>query len=121
MSIKMERTRKEYQLMSGDINYINAVSEKYNLQPSDALSKIIADHKNSTLLESTLKKILLGVNNINKISEIQLEITNSICLKEDYQGTDFTARKEFTADLIKKAYEEIETKITGENIKKFDK
>ena len=43
MSIEIERTRKEYQLVGEDINYVNAISERYKLQPSVALSKIIAE------------------------------------------------------------------------------
>ena len=101
MSIKMERTRKEYQLLSEDINYVNTISKEYNLQPSGALSKIITEHKDiSKLLENTLKIIILGVNSLNKLSKIQLEISNSICLKGNYQekvpSTNQSIRVEFS-------------------------
>jgi len=122
MSIKIERSRKEYQLLNGDINYINAVSKQNKLQPSDALSKIITEHKNiSDLLENTFKKILVSINNLNKLSEIQLEITNSICMKENYQEKDFVSRSEFTSELVSKAYEKVEKDIANNNIKKFSK
>lgn len=122
MSIKIERSRKEYQLLNSDINYINAVSKQNKLQPSDALSKIITEHKNiSDLLENTFKKILVSINNLNKLSEIQLEITNSICMKENYQEKDFVSRSEFTSELVSKAYEKVEKDIANNNIKKFSK
>lgn len=122
MSIKVERTRKEYQLLSGDINYVNTISKEYKLQPSDALSKIIAEHKNiSNMLDNSLKKILLGVNNLNKLSKIQLEISNSTCLKENYQEKDFVSTAEFTSGLVLKAYEAVEKEIANSNIKKSNK
>ena len=122
MSIKVERIRKEYQLLSEDINYVNTISKAYNLQPSDALSQIIAEHKNiSNMLDNSLKKILLGVNNLNKLSKIQLEISNSTCLKENYQEKDFVSTTEFTSGLVSKAYEKVEKEIANSNIKKFSK
>jgi len=122
MSVEMERSRKEYQLVNEDIDYINAVSKQNKLQPSDALSKIITEHKDiSHLFEITLKKILVSINNLNKLSEIQLEITNSICMKENYQEKDFVSRSEFTSELVSKAYEKVEKDIANNNIKKFSK
>jgi len=122
MSIKVERTRKEYQLLGEDINYVNTISKEYKLQPSDALSKIIAEHKNiSNMLDNSLKKILLGVNNLNKLAKIQLEISNSTCLKENYQEKDFVSTVEFTSGLVSKAYEEVEKEIANSNIKKSSK
>ena len=122
MSIKVERTRKEYQLLSEDINYVNTISKEYNLQPSDALSQIITEHKNiSNMLDNSLKKILLGVNNLNKLAKIQLEISNSTCLKENYQEKDFVSTVEFTSGLVSKAYEEVEKEIANSNIKKSSK
>ena len=122
MSIKVERTRKEYQLLGEDINYVNTISKEHKLQPSDALSKIIADHKKiSNMLDNSLKKILLGVNNLNKLSKIQLEISNSTCLKENYQEKDFVSTAEFTSGLVSKAYEEVEKEIANSNIKKSSK
>ena len=122
MSIKIERIRKEYQLSGEDIDYINTISKKHSLQPSDAISEIISEHKNiSNMLEGSLKKILLGVNNLNKLSQIQIEVSNSTCLKEDYQEKDFVATSEFKSGLISKAYEEVEKQIANSNIKKFSK
>ena len=117
-----ERTRKEFKLLDEDINYINTISKEHQLKPSYALSQILAEHKNiSNILEGTLKKILLGVNNLNKLSEVQLEIFNSICMKENYQGNDFVSRSEFTSELVSKAYEKAEKKISDNSIKKFSK
>ena len=122
MSIKVERTRKEFRLLNEDINYINIISKENNLQPSDALSRIINEHENmSNILENSLKKILLGINNLNKLSKIQLEISNSICLKEGYQEKDFVSTTEFTSGLVAKAYEEVEKQIANSNIKKSSK
>ena len=122
MSIEMERTRKEYKLLGEDINYVNIISKKSKLQPSDALSKIITEHKEiSNMVENTLKRILLSINNLNKLSEIQLEIINSICLKENYQEKDFVSRADFTSALVSAASEEIEKQIANNNIKKFSK
>lgn len=122
MSNKVERLRKEYKLTEDDINYVAEVAKKNNIQPSDALSKIINEQRNiSQILDTTLKKILLGVNNINKLSEIQLEIINSICLKENYKEDDFISTNEFTSDWIAKASEKVTKKIAGTNITKATK
>lgn len=122
MSVEMERSRKEYQLLNEDVNYINIISKENNIKPSYALSKIITEHKNvSDLLENIFKKISISINNLNKLSEIQLEITNSICMKENYQEKDFVSRSEFTSELVSKAYEKVEKDIANNNIKKFSK
>ncbi|MBZ9609892.1 hypothetical protein G9F73_019385 [Clostridium estertheticum] len=122
MSIKVIRTRKEFRLLNEDINYINIISKENNLQPSDALSQIINEHENmSNILENSLKKILLGINNLNKLSKVQLEISNSICLKEGYQEKDFVSTTEFKSGLVAKAYEEVEKQIANSNIKKSSK
>ncbi|MBU3093852.1 hypothetical protein KPL35_17620 [Clostridium sp. CF011] len=122
MSIKVIRTRKEFRLLNEDINYINIISKENNLQPSDALSQIINEHESmSNILENSLKKILLGINNLNKLSKIQLEISNSICLKEGYQEKDFVSTTEFKSGLVAKAYEEVEKQIANSNIKKSSK
>ena len=117
-----KRKRKEFKLIDNDINYINTISKDHEIKPSYALSQILAEHKNiSEMLENTLKKILLGVNNINKLSKIQLEISNSICLKENYQEKDFVATSEFTSALVSKAYEEVGKEIANSNIRKYSK
>ena len=87
------------------------------------LSKIIREHKETNLnkSENILEKILQNINNLNKLSEIQLEITNSICMKENYQEKDFVSRSEFTSELVSKAYEKVEKEIINNNIKKFNK
>jgi len=117
-----ERTRKEFKLLDEDINYINTIAKEQELKPSYVLSQILTEHKNiSNMLENTLKKILLGVNNLDKLSKIQLEISNSICLKGNYQEKDFVSTSEFTSGLVSKAYEEVEKEIANSNIKKFSK
>ena len=122
MSLEMERVRKEYKLLNEDVSYINIISKENNTKPSYALSKIISEHKDiSKLLESTLKQILVSINNLNKLSEIELDISNSICMKENYQGKDFISRSEFTSELVAKAYKTVEEEISNNNIKKFSK
>jgi len=117
-----ERTRKEFKLLEEDINYINTISKYYELKPSYALSQIINEHKdNSNMLENIFKGISLSMKNLNKLSEIQLEIINSICMKENYQEKDFVSRSEFTSELVSKAYEKVEKEIINKNIKKFNK
>jgi hypothetical protein len=121
MSNEMIRIRKQYKLSDKNIEYINSISEKYKLQSSDALSKIITEHKDISTLESTLKKILLGINNLNKSSEMQLDIINSICIKQNLQEKDFISRTEYTSELISKADKEVAKEICKNNIKKFSK
>ena len=118
MSMKVERTRKEFRLLDEDSDYINKISKENNLQPSDALSQIINEHKNmSNIIDNSLKKILFGINNLNKLSKVQLEISNSICIKEGYEEEDFVSTSEFTSGLVTKAYEEVEKQIANSNIK----
>ena len=118
-----ERKRKEFQLMQIDIDYINEIAEKYKIGTGDTLSKILREHKENNLNKSKHieEKLLQSINNLNKLSEIQLEITNSICMKENYQEKDFVSRKDFTSELIAKAYKTVEEKISNSNIKKFSK
>jgi hypothetical protein len=113
-----ERTRKEFQLLEEDINYINKISKSSEIKPSYALSQIINEHKNmSDIINNSLKKILFGINNLNKLSKVQLEISNSICIKEGYEEEDFVSTSEFTSGLVTKAYEEVEKQIANSNIK----
>ncbi|WP_026884146.1 hypothetical protein [Clostridium akagii] len=113
-----ERKRKEYQLMQEDIDYINEIAKKYRIRPADALSKIISEHKDpdANKMENTMKKILLGVNKINKLSEIQLEISNSVCLKENYSYQNEILHVICFQKLTRKY-----KKIAGESIKKFNR
>jgi hypothetical protein len=110
-----EKKRKEYKLLQQDIDYVDKVAKEQRIQPSEAISKIILQHKEPEL-EKTLKQILSGINKVINLCEVQLEVINSICLKENYQIKDFISRNEFISDFISKAYEEVEKSVASKNI-----
>lgn len=118
-----EKIRKEFHLVQIDIDYVNEIAKKYNIGNGDAISRIIREHKENNLKKSKNmeEKLLQSINNLNKLNEIQMEIINSICMKKDYQGKDFISKKEFTSELVAKAYKTVEEEISNNNIKKFSR
>lgn len=115
-----EKKRKEYSLLQEDIDYVAEVAKEHRIQPSEALSKIILQYKEPEL-DNILKQILSGINKVINLCEVQLEVINSICLKENYQIKDFISRNEFISDFISKAYEEVEKEVASKNIIKSNR
>ena len=125
MSKKEETFRSEFQLNRKDISYIETIMEKHTLQKSQALSRIISEHKEPEV-ERKLNEMDIKINNnktiLNKLDKkmsILLEIMNSISIQENYEI--FVPTSEFESELLKESKEEVEKKINKQVIKYLDK
>ncbi len=99
--------------------------EKHTLQKSQALSRIISEHKEPEV-ERKLNEMDIKINNnktiLNKLDKkmsILLEIMNSISIQENYEI--FVPTSEFESELLKESKEEVEKKINKQVIKYLDK
>ena len=99
--------------------------EKHTLQKSQALSKIISEHKEPEV-EKRLNEMDKKINNnktiLNKLDKkisILLEIMNSISIQENYEI--FVPTSEFESELFKGSKDEVERNINKKVIKYLDK
>lgn len=125
MSKKEETFRSEFQLNKKDISYIETIMEKHILQKSQALSRIISEHKEPEV-EKRLNEMDKKINNnktilnrLDKNMSILLEIMNSISIQESYEI--FVPTSEFESELFKESKKEVEKKINKQVIKYLDK
>jgi hypothetical protein len=110
--------RKEYQLPKKDIEYVESVAEKYGIQTSVALSKIISDHQDfdTKWMQDNMKIIISLLYSIRKLDRVNIEILNSICMSANYQM--FTPTNTFKAEIVEQSFSEINKEIASKNIKK---
>lgn len=107
----MSKDRKSFRLSSDDIDYINSISLKYNIDSTKALEKIINDHRysnnNNDLSQSIAKDLINAIdekykNTITRIrlasnaadvnSLILLEMMNSLLISSGYNKNAYTSR-----------------------------
>lgn len=125
MSKKEETFRSEFKLNRKDISYIETIMEKHTLQKSQALSRIISEHKEPEVekrLNEMDRKISNNKTILNKLDKkmsILLEIINSISIQENYEI--FVPTSEFESELFKESKNEVEKKINKQVIKYLDK
>ena len=125
MDKNLKTLRSEFQLTRKDIVYIETIMEKHTLQKSQALSRIISEHKEPEV-EKRLNEMDKKINNnktiLNKLDKkisIILEILNSISIQENYEI--FVPTSEFESELFKGSKDEIEKQINKNVIKSLSK
>lgn len=125
MNKNFETFRSEFQLTRKDIVYIENIMEKHTLQKSQALSKIISEHKEPEV-EKRLNEMDKKINNnktiLNKLDKkmsMLLEIMNSISIQENYEI--FVPTSEFESELMKGSKDEVEKQINKNVIKNLYK
>lgn len=88
----MSKTNKQFRLSTEDISYIASISQKYNIDNTKALEKIIAEHRENSMTQELSNKIANDVIGIfedkykNTVTRIRLAATgadqNSLILLE---------------------------------------
>lgn len=125
MNKDLKTFRRQFQLTRKDIIHIETIMEKHTLQKSQALSKIISEHREPEVerkLNEMDKKINNNktiLNNLDKKINMLLEIMNSISIQESYEI--FVPTSEFESELFRGSKDEVERKINKQVIKCLDK
>lgn len=107
----MSKERKCFRLSVQDVDYINSLAEKYQIDSTKALERIIEEHRQSEKLQELSKtltadmlsafdekynkiitRIRLASNGAERSSLILLEMMNSLLISSNYNQYAYTSR-----------------------------
>lgn len=132
----MKKEKKTYVMTEKSLNYLSDFMDQTGLNQSQALNRILMEHKNNSNLSTeylidhmskkisenikvNLKLLLHGINSTDKNSQIILELLNGKFIKEEVGLIFSTNEKKSPA--FEKAEKVINERIVSKRISKLDK